>query len=124
MRQEETRQEKIDCLASAVVAVSLLADRCRPRQQFSYTINMNLTSDAEEISHTSSFARTPQLAAIKWGGSSMSIWLGNEKVRADDLLDDLRLQRLLLEQQILGLQEYLDTRNELIAWLEGIQEES
>lgn len=53
-----------------------------------------------------------------------SIWLGGQEVEVAELLAEQHTKVLMLELQIAGLQEYLETRRELISWLESIEAES
>jgi hypothetical protein len=64
------------------------------------------------------------LSFYKVSHTMKSINLGGHEVVVADLLAEQNMQVLLLELQIAGLQEYLDTRRELIRWLESIQAES
>ncbi len=52
-----------------------------------------------------------------------SIWLGGQEVEVAEILAEQHLQVVVLEIQIAGLQEYLETRHELIEWLTEIAKE-
>ncbi|GEM_PF-5474626 len=52
-----------------------------------------------------------------------TMWIGGEEVDAGSMLAEQKFCALLIEQQIVGLQEFLETRYELIRWLEDIQDE-
>jgi hypothetical protein len=52
-----------------------------------------------------------------------SINLGGHEVAVADLISEQKLQALILELQIAGLREYLETRRELISWLESVEAE-
>jgi hypothetical protein len=53
-----------------------------------------------------------------------TICLGDHEVEVAKILTDQHLQVLKLELQIAGLQDYLETRHEIISWLKSIQANS
>ena len=50
-----------------------------------------------------------------------AICIGNENVDVDELVQDLRVEVWATEQQIAGLQQYLDSRQEIIEWLMAVE---